>query len=117
LASSQNAEVVDFWARYRGDQWLDHDGEGYLVSDNARPHPDPGSATNEDASLLVATDEGWSPAPTPVGTPIGPLGGSSLADDQTALEVSRLGSWPGADFVVPGHGPAFRDWRGRRPGA
>jgi hypothetical protein len=30
-----NAEVVDFWARYQGDRWLDHEGDGYRVSGRA----------------------------------------------------------------------------------
>ena len=28
IALFPNAEVVDFWARYRDDLWLDHDGDG-----------------------------------------------------------------------------------------
>ena len=27
-----NAEIVDFWARYRDDLWLDHDGDGYRLA-------------------------------------------------------------------------------------
>ena len=30
VALFPNAEVVDFWARYVADEWLDHDGDGYL---------------------------------------------------------------------------------------
>src|SRR3977135_1690319 len=29
VALFPNAEVVDFWARYRDDLWLDHDGDGH----------------------------------------------------------------------------------------
>ena len=28
VALFPNAEVVDFWARYKDDLWLDHDGDG-----------------------------------------------------------------------------------------
>ena len=34
IALFPNAEVVDFWARYHDDLWLDHDGDGY------RPRPE-----------------------------------------------------------------------------
>src|SRR4051812_49790354 len=36
IALFPNAEVVDFWARYRGDEWLDHDGDGYHLSEHAQ---------------------------------------------------------------------------------
>ena len=29
VALFPNAEVIDFWARYRDDLWLDHDGDGW----------------------------------------------------------------------------------------
>ena len=32
VALFPNAEVVDFWARYRDDLWLDHDGDGYQLA-------------------------------------------------------------------------------------
>ena len=32
IALFPNAEVVDFWARYRDDLWLDHDGDGYHLA-------------------------------------------------------------------------------------
>ena len=35
IALFPNAEVVDFWARYRDDLWLDHDGDGYHLSPNS----------------------------------------------------------------------------------
>ncbi len=44
IALFPKAEVVDFWARYRDDLWLGHDGDGYHLSPNvdaladARPH-------------------------------------------------------------------------------
>ena len=105
-----NAEVVDFWARYRGDQWLDHEGDGCRVSKNARLILTPGH-TNEDATLLVETDDGvvacthawWRPDRTPEVDP--------LADDQVALEASRARILAEADTVVPGHGEPFSTGR------
>ena len=105
-----NAEVVDFWARYRDDQWLDHEGDGYRVSEYGRLIRTPGH-TNEDATLLVETDAGivactyawWLSDRTPEVDP--------LADDQAALEVSRLRILAEADIVVPGHGEPFRTLR------
>jgi glyoxylase-like metal-dependent hydrolase (beta-lactamase superfamily II) len=105
-----NAEVVDFWARYRGDQWLDHEGDGYRVSEHARLILTPGH-TSEDATLLVATVGGvvacthawWRADRTPEIDP--------LADDQQALESSRARILAEADLVVPGHGESFATGR------
>jgi len=113
VALFPNAELVDLWARYRGDQWLDHEGDGYQVSDHARLILTPGH-TNEDATLLVETDEGvvacthawWRADRTPEVDP--------LADDQAALEASRARILAEADTVVPGHGEPFAT--GRRSG-
>ena len=104
------AEVVDFWARYQGDRWLDHDGDGYRVSNHARLILTPGH-TNEDATLLVETDAGvvacthawWRADRTPEVDP--------LADDQQALETSRTRILSQADIVVPGHGESFATGR------
>ncbi len=106
VALFSNAELVDFWARYRGDEWLDHAGDGARVSEHARLILTPGH-TNQDLTLLVETDEGviacshawWHADRTPEVDP--------LADDQRALEVSRLRILAEADIVVPGHGAAF----------
>jgi glyoxylase-like metal-dependent hydrolase (beta-lactamase superfamily II) len=107
-----NAEVVDFWARYRGDQWLDHEGDGYRVSPHARLILTPGH-TDQDLTLLVETDAGvvafthawWRGDRSPEADP--------LAQDQAALEVSRLRILAEADTVVPGHGEAFATGRRR----
>ncbi len=101
-----NAEVIDFWARYRGDQWLDHPGDGYRVSPHSRLILTPGH-TNQDATLLVETDAGvvacthawWRGDRTPETDP--------LADDQDALVASRQRILAAADIVVPGHGQPF----------
>ena len=105
-----DAEVVDFWARYRGDEWLDHQGDGYRVSEHSRLILTPGH-TNEDATLLVETDAGvvacthawWRADRTP--------GVDPLADDQAALEASRRRILAEADVVVPGHGEPFATGR------
>jgi len=101
-----NAEVVDFWARYHGDQWLDHGGDGTAVSQHSRILLTPGH-TAEDLTLLVETDDGvvacthcwWHADRTPEVDP--------LCDDQGALAASRERILAEADHVVPGHGPAF----------
>jgi len=106
IALFPNAEVVDFWARYSGDQWMDHPGDGHRVSDHTTLILTPGH-TREDATLLVETDEGvlacthawWRGDRTPEIDP--------LADDQAALEVSRRRILAAADTVVPGHGEPF----------
>ena len=36
VALFPNAEVVDFWARYRDDLWLDHDGDGHRLAPEQR---------------------------------------------------------------------------------
>jgi len=105
-----NAELVDFWARYRGDSWLDHPGDGYRVSRHSRLILTPGH-TNEDATLLIETDGGtiacthawWRSDRSPEEDP--------LADDQAALRISRDRILAEADTVVPGHGGAFATGR------
>ena len=107
IALFPNAEVVDFWARYKDDLWLDHEGDGYQLSPHATLWLTPGH-TNEDATLLVETDAGvvacthawWHADRTPEIDP--------LADDQAAIERGRARVLAAADIVIPGHGPAFR---------
>ena len=107
IALFPNAEVVDFWARYIGYQWLDHDGDGYRLAPKSQLWLTPGH-TNEDASLIVEADDAvyamthawWHADRTPE---IDPLG-----DDQTALESSRARLLAAADVVIPGHGGPFR---------
>ena len=107
IALFPNAEVVDFWARYIGDQWLDHDGDGYRLAPHAQLWVTPGH-TGEDASLIVEADDAvyamthawWHQDMTPA---IDPLG-----DDQAAIEVSRARILAAADIVSPGHGGPFR---------
>ena len=101
------ARVVDVDSIYDGSLWLEHDGDGYHLSDDVQVIETPGHA-EECAALLVETAEGtvalthawWFADMTPVEDP--------LAWDQDALERSRARLLGLADLVVPGHGPAFR---------
>lgn len=107
IALFSNAEVVDFWARYRGDEWLDHDGDGYRLSPRAQLWLTPGH-TEEDATLIVEADDAryalthlwWRADRTPAADP--------LAWDQAALERGRERVLAVADIVIPGHGGPFR---------
>ena len=107
IALFPDAEVVDFWARYRDDLWLDHDGDGYHLSQNAQLWLTPGH-TEEDATLVVEAEDGvyamthlwWKEDRTPEVDP--------LASDQAAIEVGRARVLAFADIVIPGHGGPFR---------
>jgi glyoxylase-like metal-dependent hydrolase (beta-lactamase superfamily II) len=107
IALFPKAEVVDFWARYRGDEWLDHDGDGYRLSGRSQLWLTPGH-TEEDATLVVEADDGvyalthlwWRTDRTPAVDP--------LAWDQAALERGRQRVLAAADIVIPGHGGPFR---------
>jgi glyoxylase-like metal-dependent hydrolase (beta-lactamase superfamily II) len=105
-----DAEVVDIWARYRSDRWLDHDGEGYRPTPHVRLLLTPGH-TGVDVTWLAETDHGvvafthawWHADRTPSIDP--------LAEDPDALEASRTRILREADIVVPGHGEAFATGR------
>ena len=107
IALFQNAEVVDFWARYRNDLWLDHAGDGYRLSPNAQLWLTPGH-TGEDASLMVEADDAvyvmthlwWHQDRSPEVDPLG--------DDQAAIASGRARVLAAADIVIPGHGGLFR---------
>lgn len=107
VALFPNAEVVDFWARYRDDLWLDHDGDGHHLSPNAELWLTPGH-TEEDATLVVRADDAvyalthlwWRGDRTPEVDP--------LAWDQAAIERGRARVLAAADIVIPGHGTPFR---------
>ncbi len=107
IALFPNAEVVDFWARYKDDLWLDHDGDGYHLSPNTELWLTPGH-TEEDATLLVRADDAtyalthlwWYADRTPEVDPLG--------SDQDAIERGRVRVLEAADIVIPGHGAAFR---------
>jgi glyoxylase-like metal-dependent hydrolase (beta-lactamase superfamily II) len=107
VALFPNADVVDFWAIYRGDQWLGHDGDGHHLSPNSQMWLTPGHS-EEDATLIVEADDGvyalthlwWHSDRTPTTDP--------FASDQAMLERGRERVLAVADIVVPGHGEPFR---------
>jgi len=107
IALFPNAEVVDFWARYRGDEWLDHDGDGHRLSPHAQLWLTPGH-TEEDATLVVEADDAvyamthlwWREDRTPAEDPLGWNQASIERHRERVLEV--------ADIVIPGHGGPFR---------
>jgi glyoxylase-like metal-dependent hydrolase (beta-lactamase superfamily II) len=107
IALFPNAEVVDFWARYKDDLWLDMPGDGYHLSPNAQLWLTPGHS-GEDASLIVEADDGvyamthlwWHADRTPERDP--------YCEDQAAIVVGRERVLGVADVVVPGHGGPFR---------
>ncbi len=106
VALFPNAEVVDAWARYAADEWLDHDGDGYRPAPHVRLLPTPGH-TDLDVTWLVETDGGviacthawWFSDRTPEEDP--------LATDQAGLDESRRRILAAATVVVPGHGAPF----------
>ena len=112
VALFPNAEVVDFWARYRDDRWLDHEGDGYRLSPKTQLWLTPGH-TEEDATLFVEADDAvyalthlwWRADRTPEVDP--------LAADQAAIELGRTHVLAVADIVIPGHGEAFTVDRAR----
>jgi len=107
VALFPNAEVVDFWARYVDDLWLDMPGDGYRLSPKSELWLTPGH-TEEDASLIVEADDGvyamthlwWHADRTPEVDP--------FAVDQRGLEAGRARVLAAADIVIPGHGGPFR---------
>jgi glyoxylase-like metal-dependent hydrolase (beta-lactamase superfamily II) len=107
IALFPEAEVVDFWARYKDDLWLDHDGEGHVLGPRSTLWLTPGH-TEEDASLVVEADDGvyamthlwWREDRSPEVDPIGA--------DQAQIEGHRSRILAVADVVIPGHGGPFR---------
>ena len=107
IALFPNAEVVDFWAVYKGDLWRDH-ADGYAIAPGITVLRTPGH-TEEDASLVVETAEGtyvlthlwWLDDMTPETDPI--------AWKQDALEASRRKVVAIADWIIPGHGNMFQN--------
>ena len=93
---------------YRADEWLDHDGDGYLLAPNATLWLTPGH-TEEDSSLIVRADDAVYAETAPLvrgdRTPLV----DPLAWDQAKLEEGRTRLLAGGvDVVVPGHGEPFR---------
>ncbi len=107
VALFPNAEVIDFWARYRDDQWLDHGGDGWQMTPHSQLWLTPGHS-EEDATLIVDADNGvhalthcwWRTDQTPALDP--------YCADQELLDFHRGRILEAADVVIPGHGEAFR---------
>jgi glyoxylase-like metal-dependent hydrolase (beta-lactamase superfamily II) len=107
IALFPNAEIVDFWARYRDDLWIDDPGDGFELGPHSKLWLTPGH-TEQDASLVVEAADGvyamthlwWFSDRTPEIDPVAP--------DQSILESSRARVLATADIVVPGHGAPFR---------
>lgn len=107
IALFPNAEVVDFWARYIDDRWLDHEGDGHRLSPRAALWVTPGH-TGEDATLVVEANDAvyamthlwWREDRSPEIDP--------LADDLGAIQAGRARVLAAADIVIPGHGGPFR---------
>jgi glyoxylase-like metal-dependent hydrolase (beta-lactamase superfamily II) len=103
----ENAEVVDFWARYRDDLWLDHGGDGWRMTPHTQLWLTPGHS-EEDATLIVEADDGvyalthlwWQTDRSPAIDPYCP--------DQALLDFHRERVLAAVDIVIPGHGEAFR---------
>lgn len=102
-----NADVVDFWAVYRDDLWLDNGGDDWAMTPNTRLWLTPGH-TEEDVSLIVHADDAvyatthmwWHSDRTPAIDPYSP--------DQAMLDRNRERVLAVADIVIPGHGEPFR---------
>ena len=107
IALFPNAEVVDFWARYRDDVWLEPPGDGFALGPNSKLWLTPGH-TKEDATLVVRAADAvyamthlwWFSDRTPEIDPYSP--------DQAELERNRARVLEAVDVVVPGHGAPFR---------
>lgn len=106
-----NAKLVDFGGVVENDVWSDHP-DRWTVTPGVWVLRTPGH-TRQDASLIVETAEGvyamthvwWTDEMQPVIDP--------LAEDQKALEASRLLILETADWIIPGHGKRFAN-PGRR---
>jgi glyoxylase-like metal-dependent hydrolase (beta-lactamase superfamily II) len=107
IALFPNAEIVDFWARYRDDLWLDHGRDGWQMTPGTQLWLTPGHS-EEDASLIIEAEDGvyalthlwWFPDRTPEIDPYSP--------DQALLDFHRARVLEVADIIIPGHGEAFR---------
>ena len=107
VALFPNAEVVDFWARYRDDLWLGHGGDCWRMTEHTQLWLTPGHS-DEDASLIVDADDGvyamthlwWRTDRTPAHDP--------YCTDEALMEQHRARVLEVADIVIPGHGEQFR---------
>ena len=101
-----NADVVDAWAIYRGDLWLDHDGDGFRPTPHVRLLVTPGHSA-QDVTWLVETDDGVMACTHAWGLANSRPEDDGYATDQQALAESRERILEAADVVVPGHDAPF----------
>jgi glyoxylase-like metal-dependent hydrolase (beta-lactamase superfamily II) len=101
-----NADVVDAWATYRGDLWLDHSGDGYRPTPHVRLLATPGHSA-QDVTWLVETDDGIMACTHAWGLANSKPEDDSYATDTAALAKSRERILAAADVVVPGHDAPF----------
>jgi glyoxylase-like metal-dependent hydrolase (beta-lactamase superfamily II) len=97
IALFPNAEVVDFWASYRGDLWRDR-AEEYDIVPGITVLRTPGHT-----GTYVLTHLWWLEDMTPET--------DLLAWDQAKLEASRQKGLAIADWIIPGHGRVFKNPR------
>ena len=110
-----NADVVDAWATYRGDLWLDHDGDGYRPTPHVRLFVTPGHSA-QDVTWLVETDDGIMACTHAWGLADSRPEDDGYATDHNALAKSRERILEAADVVVPGHDAPFTTRRNTHRG-
>jgi glyoxylase-like metal-dependent hydrolase (beta-lactamase superfamily II) len=101
-----NADVVDAWATYRSDLWLDHSGDGYRPAPHVQMLVTPGHSA-QDVTWLVETGAGVMACTHAWGLADGRPEDDDYATDQLALTESRERILAAADIVVPGHDAPF----------
>ena len=103
------AKLVDAFYIYEGENWLEHEGDGYHLSPNVSIIHTPGH-TPEHASLKVETPQGtvvvagdvwWFDNFEPKI--------DEMASDQKQLEKSRQKILKIADWIIPGHGKMIKN--------
>jgi glyoxylase-like metal-dependent hydrolase (beta-lactamase superfamily II) len=107
VALFKKAEIVDYKATRRGDQFVNHTGDGYQLGPHTQIWLTPGH-TREDASLIVDTPDGrhafthvwWRSDRTPAADP--------YTTDLAELAKNRQRILEGVDIVIPGHGAPFK---------
>lgn len=105
------AKVIDFWALYDKDQWIDTGGE-YQLTPNARVIPTPGH-TEEDATLLVTNVTNVKTNKDVTVAICHLWWHKNKKDDPLAWNKSKLYSSRSkviklADYIIPGHGVMFK---------
>lgn len=105
IALFLNAQVHDFQATYRDDQWLEHDDD-YLLTPSVRLIATPGH-TPQDLTTLVGTGDGlaalthlWWHCDGPADDPYSQDREELAASRRRVLDLSPA-------LIVPGHGAPF----------